>query len=241
MQAWLRVTIVLADRCRHDTIDMQRWVWLHVRVIDPTKITQQYYVPEYVVRHIPTYKRQLDEQLASIKGDKEPVICDLVARDTELIGKTIRYLASGYLYPLNAGSSTCKADLDDLVTLYQFSTALSIKRLETAVLHHIDTFEELPLAIFLAFARSYYKMYGADAQDTSLSELIKRKLAAFLQHMIDTKTKEEIKNEGGILGQQLIEVLLEERSLRATQWKLNSSDIPIKIEDDEDEDEDEDE
>jgi hypothetical protein len=134
-------------------------------------------------------------------------------------------------------SSTCKDNLDDLVRLYNFSTALSIKRLETGILHHIDAFEDPPLAIFLAFARSYYKKYGADAQDTGLGELIKKKLAAFLQHMIDTKTKEEIKNEGGILGQQLIEVLLEERSSRTAQWKLNSSDVPIKIED-EDEDED---
>jgi hypothetical protein len=114
----------------------------------------------------------------------------------------------------------------------QFSTALSIKRLEIAVLNHIETFEGLTLAIFLAFARNYYKTNGAASQNTSLGDLIKRKLAAFLQCMVDLKTVDEIKNEDGVLGRQLIEVLLEERAAGKAQEKRTWPDAPIKIGDD---------
>lgn len=130
----------------HVAMSLQRWVWLKIAVtVNSSTGVRQYYVPEAVVRYIPSYKSQLDEQLASIKGDNEPVIVDQTSRDPNVVGKAIHFLASGYLYPLNAASSSCKDSLDDLVTLYKFSTALSIKRLETAILHHIDTFAELPL------------------------------------------------------------------------------------------------
>lgn len=69
-----------------------------------------------------------------------------------------------------------------------------------AVLNHINTFDGLTLAIFLLFVRSYYKANGAEAQNTSLSELIKTKLAEFLQRMVGLKTVDEIKNEDGVLG-----------------------------------------
>lgn len=214
-------------------MNMQRWVWLKVTVTVGSTSARYYYVPEAIIRYIPSYKGQLDEQLASIKGDNEPVTTDQTARDPKTVGKAIRFLTSGYLYPLDATSSTCKDSLDDLVKLYKFSTALSIKRLETAILHHIDIFEELTLAIFLAFARSYYDANGAEAQDTSLGDLIKKKLAEFLQRMVDLKTVDEIKNEDGILGRQLIEVSLEERAAAGkARQKRTSSDAPIKIEDD---------
>jgi hypothetical protein len=192
-------------------------------------------VPANAVRHIPIYKCQLDEQLQTMKGDQEPTIYDQTARDPRLIVKTVRYLSSGYLYPLHVSSSTCMGNLNDMVDLYNFSTALSIKRLEMAILHHIDTFEDLQVAGFLAFARSYYDANGAESQYTSLGELIEKKLAAFLQPWVDTKTVDEITNEGGILGRQLIEVLLEERSSREKERQHYSSawsDAPIKIEDD---------
>lgn len=214
---------------------MQRWVWLNITTTTHTynlsTRVQQYYVPEDIVQYIPSYKSQLDQQLASIKGDDEPVIQDQTVRDPNVVGKALRFLASGYLCPLDATSITCKDSLDNLVKLYKFSIALSIKHLETAILRHIDTFEELSLAIFLAFARNYYNANGAEAQNTSLGYLIKKKLAAFLQHMVDLKTVDVIKNENGILGRQLIEVLLEERAERATGQKRDSSDAPIKIED----------
>jgi hypothetical protein len=190
------------------------------------------YIPQDVFRCIPSYKGQLDQQKAALKGDAQPTIRDQTARDPEVVSKAIRFLVSGYLFPFDARSSTCKETLEDFVKLYQFSTALSIKRLETAVLNHIDTFEGLTLAIFLAFARGYYRANGAEAQNTSLGDLIKRKLAEFLQHMVDLKTVDEIKNEDGVLGRQLIEVLLEERAPGMAQEKRTWPDAPIKIEDD---------
>lgn len=96
------------------------------------------------------------------------------------MSKAIRFLVSGYLRPLDANSSTCKNTLENFINLYQFSAALSIKSLEMAALKHIDTLEGLTPAIFLAFARSYYRMNGVGAQNAGLGKLIKKKLAAFL-------------------------------------------------------------
>ena len=189
------------------------------------------YVPQGVLRSVPSYKGQLDQQKATLKGDIQPIIRDPTPRDPEVVSKTIRFLVSGYLFPLDASSSTCKDTLEDFIKLYKLSTTLSIKLLETAVLNHIDTFDGLTLAIFLAFARSYYRTNGAEAQNTSLGELIKKKLAAFSQCMVDLKTVDEIKNEDGVLGRQLIEVLLEERAAGKAQ-KQTWPDAPIKIEDD---------
>lgn len=50
--------------------------------------------------------------------------------------------------------------------------------------------------------------------------------------MVDLKTVDEIKNEDGVLGRQLIEVLLEERAAGKAQQRRTSSDVTIKIEDD---------
>lgn len=50
--------------------------------------------------------------------------------------------------------------------------------------------------------------------------------------MTELRTIDEIKNENGILAQQLIEVLLEERAAGKAQQKRSSLDAPIKIEDD---------
>jgi hypothetical protein len=241
MHEQIRVTSASTDRGRHDTIDLQHWVWLEIKVLDTAKPSdlapesRGIYVPADAVRHIPIYKCQLDGQLETLKGDEEPAIYDQTARDPRLIAKTVRFLSSGYLYLLSASSSTCMDNLDNLVDLYKFSTALSIKRLEVAILHHIDTFEDFPLAVFLQFARSYYDANGAESQYTSLGELTKKKLAAFLQPWVNTKTVDEITNEGGILGRQLIEELLEERSSMETQrqrYLLAWSHAPIKIEDD---------
>jgi hypothetical protein len=242
MHEQTRVTSASTDRGRHDTIDLQHWVWLEFKVLDTAKPSdlapknRGICVPANALRHIPIYKCQLDEQLETMKGDEEQAIYDQTARDPRLIAKTVRFLSSGYLYPLHASSSTCEEDnLENLVDLYKFSTALSIKRMEVAILHHIDTFEDFQLAVFLAFARSYYDANGAESQYTSLGQLIKKKLAEFLQPWVNTKTVDEITNEGGILGRQLIEVLLEERSSRDAQRQRRSSawsDAPIKIEDD---------
>lgn len=166
-----------------------------------------------------------------LKGDIQPIIHRSTPRDPEVVSKAIRFLVSGYLFPLDASSSTCKDTLEDFIKLYKLSITLSIKLLETSILNHIDTFDGLTLAIFPAFARSFYRNNGAEAQNTSLDELIKKKLAAFLQYVVDLKTVDEIKNEDGVLGRQLIEVLLEERAAGKVQ-KRTLPDVPIKIEDD---------
>jgi len=226
-----------ANYFRSETIDYSRCAWLEFTEAYNSQInraarTVRLYVPQSILHYIPNYKSQLDQQKATLKGDTQAIIRDTTARDPEVVSKAIRFLVSGYLYPLDASSSTCKNTLEEFIKLYHFSTALSIKRLETAVLNHIDTFEGLTLAIFLAFARDYYSANGAEAQNTSLGDLNKKKLAEFLQRMVDLKTVDEIKNEDGVLGRQLIEVLLEERAAGKAQQKRTWPDAPIKIEDD---------
>lgn len=216
-------------------MNLQRWVWLEITVRNArsTNQTDRYYVPEDVIRFIPKYKAQLDEKLASIKGDNQPVIRDETVRDPEVVARAVRFLTSGYLYPLDTSAGDIKDTLDDLVKLYNFSTSLSIKRLEVGILDHIKNFETLTLAIFLVFARGYYTAHGVEAQDTSLGHLIKQKLAEFLPRMVDLKTVDEIKREGGILGQQLIEVLLDERAAIKAR-EPNAKETAVKIEIDSD-------
>ena len=231
------VNVTSANWFSRDTIDYSRCAWLEITeaskpTYNYTARTVRLYVPQGVLRYVPSYEGQLNQQKATLKGDTQPTIRDPTPRNPEVVSKAIRFLVSGYLFPLDASSNTCKDTLEDLIKLYQFSTTLSIKRLEMAVFNHIDTFDGLTLAVFLAFARSYYSTNGAQAQNTSLGELIKKKLAAFLQCMVDLKSVDEIKNEDGVLGRQLIEVLLEERAAGKAQQKHTWPDTPIKIEDD---------
>ena len=198
-------------RSRKITIDYSRCAWLEIKEACDSEKAVRLYVPQDVLHHITSYKGQLDQENAILKGDAQPVIHDKTPRDPEVLSKAIRFLVSGYLFPLDASSSTCEDALHDFIKLCQLSIDLSIQRLETAVLRHIDTFEGLTLAIFLAFARGYYGTKRAE-QNSSLGQLIKKKLAEFLQCMVDLKTVDEIKNENGVLSRQLIEVLLEERA-----------------------------
>lgn len=81
------------------------------------------------------------------------------------------------------------------------------------MLCHIDNldFEALPHHKFLDFARRYYNVNGALSQHTTLGHLIKKKLLSLLPHLQRSMTIEEMSSESGILGKQLIAVLLEDR------------------------------
>jgi len=237
MLFYLTLRKISANLLSRDTIDYSRCAWLEITEaynpqINRAARTVRLYVPQSILHYIPTYKSQSDQQKATLKGDTQPTIRDPTPRDPKVVSKAIRCLVSGYLYLLDASSNTYKNTLEDFIQLYQFSAALSIKRLEAEVLNRIDTFEGLTLAIFLAFARGYYSANGAEAQNTSLGDLIRKKLAEFLQRMVDLKTVDEIKNEDRVLGRQLIEVLLEERAAGKAQQKRTWPDASIKIEDD---------
>jgi hypothetical protein len=199
-------------------MNIQRWVWLEVCGSKathnaPLSALHRYYVPEEIIAHIPTYLHQLNDKLAHIEGDAEPIIRDALARDPQLVCQTIRVLASGYLTPLNEADKESKGTWDGLISLFNFSTALSIKILKVAVLTQLcKLIDTLNPAVFLAFARHYYDdcSYGS-RQNTDLGCLIKVKLAEFLPRLQQTMTIKDISAEGGILGTQLIEVLLEDR------------------------------
>ena len=194
-------------------MDIQRWVWLEVRPLTCATFNR-HYIPEEIIAHIPSYQAQLNEKLVLIEGDAEPIIRDNVARDPGLICQTIRFLVSGHL-PLNDADQQSQATWDSLVKLYNFSKMLSIGTLQTAMLrkfwHLIDALEP---AVFLAFARRYYNNTGYRTQDTgrSLTGVIKAKLAEFLPRLQQTMTVKDISSQTGMLGMQLIEVLLEDRA-----------------------------
>jgi hypothetical protein len=147
-------------------VNIKRWVWLEIAVPptngrqnreNPPAATKHYYVPEEIIDHIPSYKSQL--QCAYYRNvDDERIIQDTTPRDQQAVANAIRSLTSGYLVPLNASSSAaCEKALQSLVQLYNFSVALKIVKLETAVLSHIDAvnFEAMAVNAFLGFARSY--------------------------------------------------------------------------------------
>jgi hypothetical protein len=206
---------------------LQRWVWLEVAEpqLPQAPIDFQYrgpatpkfnrhYIPEEIIAHIPIYQIQLHEILALIEGDTEPIIRDDVARKPELVCKTIRFLASGYLTPVGDGEKESEGTWDSLVGLYNFSRLLSIKTLEVAMLTKFcDLIDALSPTVFLTFARRYYNETGRYPKESStLGCLIKVKLAEFLPRLQQTMTIKVISSQGGILGTQLIEVLLENRA-----------------------------
>jgi hypothetical protein len=163
----------------------------------------------------------LDEKLALTEGDAEPIIRDGIAYDPQVFCKTIRFLASGYLTPLEEQDRESSKTWDSLVELYNFGRALSIESLQVTMLaqfcYLINAFDP---AVFLALARRYYDRNHDSTRNTSLRHLIKIKLAGVLPRLQQTMTIKDISSQSGILGMQLIEVLLEDRA--------NNQDAPLK-------------
>jgi hypothetical protein len=196
---------------------IQRWVWLEVAAPpadgnpEANSVVYRHYVPEGIVREIPGYKDQLDKQLGSIKGGSEPIIRDTYTRDPQIVSKAIRFLASGYLTPIDNSPNDCQKTLDSLVELYLFGNRSETRRLRKAVLFHIHHSEALTLEVFLPFARSCYELPWMDPE-LGLWRLLKRKLAEFLPRIQQTVSVNEISSEGGMLGKQLFVVLLEYRA-----------------------------
>lgn len=206
----------VTDWVSSSLVNIQHWIWLEV-LAPPTvrhpraTIYNRHYIPRDIVNCIPHYKALSEEKLASIEGHDEPIIRDTVVRDPQIVTDTIRFLASGHLNPLNASSGDCEEILYGLFELFQFGDTFSIVKLCTAVVEHIDRFTALPLKVFLAVMRKYYTHYHEDVQNRMLALLIKRKLAEYLPQLQQTMTNEEISSESGILGKQLMMVLLEDR------------------------------
>jgi hypothetical protein len=116
----LIATKIPANRLSRDTLDYSRCAWLEIKEAtyhSQGNRTVKFYIPQEVFRCIPSYKSQLDQQKAALKGDTEPTIRDQTSRDPEVVSKAIRFLASGYLFPLDAKSSTCKVTLEGFVKL----------------------------------------------------------------------------------------------------------------------------
>ena len=143
-------------------MNIQRWVWLEVAVLPANKKPRgnptfnRHYIPEDIVNCIPSYKAKLQLKLAYIKDDDEPVIRDNEPHDPQVVSKAIRFLASGYLTPLNASTGDWDKTLDSLVELWAFGNSLSIRRVYTEIVHHIEHCTALDLKVFLAFARRFY-------------------------------------------------------------------------------------
>lgn len=183
-------------------------MWLSVGTLK-TRKRDSYYVPESVIRCIPSYNKQLDEKLAAGQDIHDISISDAKYYPRAIVTETIRYLTTGYLCPLGDPVKTL-GHLFQLVNLYEFSVLLSIERLELGVLAHIDGFHDISVDLLWRSARFYYDVNGNEGYDeTSLGRLIKKKLAELLPQMIERKIVDEIKIKGGLLAQQLMEVLLE--------------------------------
>jgi hypothetical protein len=213
-------------------MDTERWVWLEISVssLAVAATWKSFYVPEAIIDHIPSYKDLLLKKAALINSWDEHTIRDSsVTRPMEPVKGAIRFLVSGFLAPLDTSSTTCDKTLDGLIELYKLSIELSIKCLEVAVLGHIDAlnFEALPHQKFLGFARSYYSVNGVGRQNSSMGCLIKKKLSSLLPYLQKSMTIEEMSTETGILGKQLIAVLLERV---AKVQAASSSDAKVKME-----------
>lgn len=192
----------------------QRWVWLEVTLLGAIdKAVHRYYIPERIVSHIPFYDNQIKEKLESNESDDEPIIRDTTPRNLKKLSKAIRFLTSGHLTPLNTSTADWDKALDSLVSLWSFGLMLSITGLCAAVISHIEHSKALSPRVFFTFARRFYAKSpdNSNIKASSIGCMIKRKLTYFMPYLEESMTIDELSSEGGILGKQLIEVLLEDR------------------------------
>lgn len=138
--------------------------------------------------------------------------------------QAIEYLIFDALEPLDpCRPKECQRNLVGFVDLYDLSVCLEIDKLEQAIVDHINGCAALDMPSFVGFAAECYNGHKI-TEDSLLGQCIKTKLAQNLPILIKSGLIDWIKNKGGILNKQLVEVFAEnfietQKKKQGVKWK----------------------
>ena len=178
----------------------------------PGSVSLKFAVAEYIIEQIPEYLKKLETAKRQTEEGKRLRITDSKTRKEEAIVQVIEYLTSGTLEPIDMSTpKACIKRLYELIDLYDLSVALDITELEEAIVNHITVCDDLDSQTFIRFARECYNgnKDRLIAEGSMLGQFIKHNLARRLDVLVSTGAVDSIKNAGGILCKQLLEVLAE--------------------------------
>lgn len=208
------------------TLSPNQLVHLSVKTAGSTFL--RFAVHENLIRQIPDYSRKLDTAIAQSPNARRARITDHKIRREETFVQAIEYLSDGLLEPLDAeDEQNCYQTLVDLVYLYDIGVSLSIDTLQHAIVHHITACEDLDPETFVDFATECYRE-GKDGHkitpDCPLGQFIKTTLADRLPFLVESDLVDRIREIGGVLNKQLVDVFKEyyqvSQSAKKSQFKV---------------------
>ncbi|KAK4541944.1 hypothetical protein LTR36_007308 [Oleoguttula mirabilis] len=209
-----------------------RLVLLSVKT--PGSTFTRFAVAENIIRQIPDYSRKLDTAIAQDPYAKRMRITEHKMRREETIIQVIEYLSDGLLQPLDVGDAQNRHDtFVDLIYLYDMGVALSIGKLQHNIVAHIANCDDLATEAFVTFAAECYRE-GKDSHkitpDCVLGQFIKQYLADNLQTLVESGAVDDIKEIGGTLNKQLLEVFMADYVSKQTAKKAEYK-VKIEVED----------
>lgn len=187
-----------------------RYVVLSVKTPNNTFI--KFALKETVLWQIPEYARKPESARQQNPSGKRIRITDNKIRKEETIIKLVEYLSEGMLEHLSPRDpKVCWTSLLELLSLYNLATALEVPELEQAIVEHIKDCDALDMPTFIRFAAECYDESKSHSVEESsiLGRFVKRNLAAYLPVVIESGAINSIKDVGGTLNKQLVEVLAE--------------------------------
>ncbi|KAK5127259.1 hypothetical protein LTR08_004475 [Meristemomyces frigidus] len=168
----------------------------------------EFALPQSVVRRIPVYALKLNKALEKA-GSSRACVTDNIIRRKEVVIQAVEYLAYGKLKTLDVGNwGQCFDTLTELIYLYDFGVTLSIDELQHAVVDHITECDGLAPDMFVHFAAECYREGKGHkiTPDCLLGQFIKKNLGLHLPGLVESGAVNDIKEVGGTLNKQLVEV-----------------------------------
>ena len=170
-------------------------------------------ISDHIIRLIPEYAKKLDAISKQTAEGKRLRLVDNKVRKEEAMIQTIEYLTDGILGSIDTGKpKACLEGFYNLLDLYDLSVTLKIQQLEVAVIELISQYRDaLNVPLFIRFASECYRAGRGHkvTEGCPIGQFIKAYIAQHLQFLIETGAIDEIKNLGGTLNKQLVEVFTE--------------------------------
>ncbi|KAK5121093.1 hypothetical protein LTR85_005577 [Meristemomyces frigidus] len=215
-----------------EQLSRRRLVQLSVKISGTTFTS--FYLKEDIIREIPDYSRKLDDAISKKRDGERLRIRDHKIRREEMIAQAIDFLSDGILEPLNTEKSeTNFRHLVNLVSLYDIGVLLSIGKLQRAIVDHIAACDGLAPDAFVGFAAECYRE-GKEGHkvkpDCLLGRFIKTNLADHLPSLVESGAVDLIKEIGGTLNKQLVEVFMENYKVSQAAQKGEYK-VKVEIED----------
>lgn len=174
--------------------------------------TTRILVPQQILQTIPFYKSELESALSTTNPNEIPTIknAKIPSAGEKAFVKTINLLGGAPLPVIDTPGCEEIETLTSLLAVYDTCIQLQTEELERAVLDHMANYEYLKLKTFTDFAREVYGDTGSKkrAVDSSIGKVIKLKLTALFQRLLQEGEEKRIIALGGVLGTELLEVIV---------------------------------